>query len=877
MRMMDELKPLYLYSSNKKVYAPIDEKDKRRGSAILLLTPNIDFSSRLMNLPYMYNNKLFNSFYIDRNVMAYIDQVGEDVVNFDAEEEESLSEASLISWTKKSKIVFKDGTSMMDKRYIEEIFNHRNLVSWCRRLMLQKIPDEINIIVHPTSADLQKDAPNALMSLYNNRVFSYSKDNEIHLISKLSYDENSMCGPYNMYLTSELVYCLLTCYNSELHYIPCKSIGIALSGLVDWKNENEDHQIQKIDSIDKLSKVINSMIKKNQVKEITKYAKTGNIKVFTRYMMNTIASDLHKVIFESELSYFERQRLLPSDFGIPDKRKYPMPDEEHVRLAIKLFNHCDPDDEEELAKDIIKRIKRFGITNVKVSVSNRFYKYFVKAKEEGKIKTESVVLESFCNSDYEDVLKICSNLSKDEFNRISFYDTYRDSPFIIKRFIHRVGAEPAGFLDVYHFPSKKEIAQITIAVDPRFRGQGVANSLVREMLNANLPEKHGFTIYQWTAHPDNYASMSIAIKNGFNDTGSVDKYGRKIFILADDSSHRMWNSLRKEIIPASMDDYSVTESYMATNDFVLLNEANKAYSQRLKRYLYEERLRNSRAVLNIYDKIKSENPNIKRTYVNIKMYKKFNLFVDLSYYNGLFLKNNKLKLDRAVEFYFEFINRLINNKEIDTEYKMKTIFIPVDPDAWTSNPAEIDITDYRRSLNPISVIFRLARTNIALLKREWGNKKIIFVGSRGYFTIDFNKFEFKDINRVRINLRKLMSVNEVIKDDFERDELGEDEDASSSRAITANVVSKIEKGTGIKIDNISSTLPNTVNTDGIASSHEHLKISSNKIAINKNLISEDNGVAIISIDPDGPDGFGRLQGSLLSMASKINNYCIPEN
>ena len=61
-------------------------------------------------------------------------------------------------------------------------------------------------------------------------------------------------------------------------------------------------------------------------------------------MVNSIASDLHKVIFESELSYFERQRLLPSDFGIPDKRKYPMPDEEHVRLAIKLFNHCDPDE-----------------------------------------------------------------------------------------------------------------------------------------------------------------------------------------------------------------------------------------------------------------------------------------------------------------------------------------------------------------------------------------------------------------------------------------------------------------------------------------------------------------------------------------------------
>lgn len=876
MRMMDELKPLYLYSSDKKVYAPIDEKDKRRGSAILLLTPNTDLSSRLMNLPYLYNPQLFNSFYIDRNVMAYIDQVGEDIIDFDAEEEESLSEASLIHWTKKTKISFKDGTSMMDKRYVEEVFNYKNLVSWSKKLILNRVPEEINIIVHPTAIDLQKDAPKTLMNLYKNRLFSYTKDNEVHLISKLAYDENTMGGPYEMYLTSELIYTLLICYNSELHYIPCKAIGVALSGLINWKKENEDHQIQKIDSIDKLAKVVSNMEKKNQIREISKYAKTGNVRIFTRYMASVIASDMYKILFESELSYFERQKLLPGDFGIPDKRKYPMPDEEHVRLAIRFFNNCDPDDEEKLAADIIRRINRFGIKDVKISAANRFRKYFIEAKEKGKIKTEAVVLESFCNSDYEDVLRICSHLSKDEFNKISFYDTYRDSPFIIKRFIHRVGPDPAGFLDVYHFPSKKEIAQITIAVDPRFRGQGVANSLVREMLNANLPEKHGFNVYQWRAHPDNYASMCVATKNGFNDTGVMDKYGRKVFILVNKNADNVWNVLKKEITPTSNDSYSVTESHIATNDFVLINEANdKTYSQRMRKYLYEERLRNTKAVLNLYDKVKSENPVIKRTYSNIKLYKRFNLFVDLSYYNGLFLKNNNLKLDKAVEFYFEFMNRLINNKEIDTEYKMKTIFIPVDADAFIQNPLEVDITDYKRSLNPISVIFRLARTNIPLLKREWGNKRIIFVGSRGYFTIDFNKFEFKDLSRVRINLRKLMSVNEVIKDDFERDELGEDENSSSSRAITANVVSKIEKGTGVKIDNISS-ISNTNNNGDITSSHEHLKISSNKIAIDKNLISEDNGVAIISIDPDGPDGFKRLQGSLLSMASKINNYCIPE-
>ena len=65
MRMMDELKPLFLYSASKKVYVPIDEKDRKKGSAILLLTPSMEVSSQLMKLPYLVNPMIYKSFYID--------------------------------------------------------------------------------------------------------------------------------------------------------------------------------------------------------------------------------------------------------------------------------------------------------------------------------------------------------------------------------------------------------------------------------------------------------------------------------------------------------------------------------------------------------------------------------------------------------------------------------------------------------------------------------------------------------------------------------------------------------------------------------------------------------------------------------------------
>lgn len=885
MRMMDELRPLFLYSANKKVYAPIDEKDKKHGSAILLLTPNMETSSRLMKLPYIYNPDLFNSFYIDRNVMAYIDKVGEENIEFDEQEENALSEAMMVSWVRKTKIKFLEGTSIMDKRYVEEVFNPRTISKKVQLLKISKVPEELRIFVHPTPADLQKDAPSSLMNLYNNKLYSYSKDNEVHIISKLSYDENTMGGSYEIYLLNELIYVLMMCYNPELHFIPCKAIAMALSGLIEWKKDNDDHHTHSVDRIDNLAKIIGVMKKKNDYNIITKYIRTADVNIFKNYMARTALQDLHKIIFEAELSYFERQRLLPSDFGIPDKRKYPMPDEEHTRAAIRMFNHCDPDDEEELAKAILTRIKRFGIADVKVSAANRFYKYWKEANKDDKKKNEAVIIESFIDSDYEDILKICSHLSKEEHDRISFYDTYRNSQFVIKRFIHRIGGEPAGFLDVYQFPSRPEIAQITIAVDNRFRGQGVANTLVNKMIEADLPKTYGFHVYYWTAHPDNYASINLATKYGFDDTGSLDKYGRKVFLHIVQKPEDVLRMLPDEITPSKDEAFIETANALISHDLALLTESDeKMYSQKLRKYLYAERIRNSRAVLNLYEKIKETNPDIRRMYPRLKMYKKFNVYVDLSYYNGLFLSKSNYKLDRAVNFYFEFICRLINNKEINDEYKKRTIFIPIDAGVWPTEPMT-DVFDYRKNINPISVIFRLVRTNPSALKKEFGNKDIIFVGSRGYFKIDFNKFEVKDLNRVKINLRKLMSVDERIEDEFEHDELGNDGDdkvggkaVNSPKAIATNVINGIERGTGITINNISAISTNNATSEGnaLTASHPHLKISTDKLMIDKKLVEEDNGVAIITIDPDGPSGFQRLQGSLLSMANKIKTYCIPD-
>lgn len=92
----------------------------------------------------------------------------------------------------------------------------------------------------------------------------------------------------------------------------------------------------------------------------------------------------YKYMVEGKLSAKERKNIKDSDYGIPSKRKYPMPDESHVRSAIQMFNHVDSADEAELARNIKKKIKQYGMS-VDVGEKNRFSKYYKPANENGVI------------------------------------------------------------------------------------------------------------------------------------------------------------------------------------------------------------------------------------------------------------------------------------------------------------------------------------------------------------------------------------------------------------------------------------------------------------------------------------------------------------
>lgn len=916
MRMMDELKPLFLYSANKKVYAPIDEKDRRHNAAILLLSPNLETSSKMMNLPYIHNPNLFTSFYIDRNVMAYIGNGKEIDVELDEQEEEAISEAMLRNWNRKTKFKYDDNVSIMDKRYCEVVYNNATAIALCKQFKLSYIPEEIKVFIYPNVSALRDKAPNSIVNTYKDKLYSYSNGKEIHIVSKLVYDAETMGGSYDIYLKNELICNLLLQANPDLALVPVAAIAQVGSGMYDTKKINGYSDIG-VEEVNNFAKAIRIIFHRNRMDVVYKYIKYGDINVFIKFTTGNIIHSMKKLIFESEISYFERQNLLPSEFGIPNKRKYPIHDEDHVRAAIRMFNNCDPSEEKELAENIIKKINKFGITNIKVSAANRFKAYYdaekmksnnpedkknptslnrlqdkvdakidsIKATAKEKVnslkdkavdriksilKREEALLEgSFNNSDYADILRICNHLSPNEFRRISFYDTYRDSKFVIKRIIKREGGVPAGFLDVYQFPSKPDLAQIVIAVADDYRGRGIADAMVKELLNSNLQDTYDFNLYYWTAHPDNIASQNLALKNGFQDNHHTDDYGRKVFVkLVKDYDHITIDDVSDDLKPSN-DDAVITESAFVTSDMALISEANDSDSLKLKQYLYQERIKNNKGTIVFYDKIKQMNPFIKRAYIKLEMYKKQNLFVDLSYYHGLFLKNNTYRMDKAVNFYFDFLNKLIDNKAINSEYGKRTIFVPVDTGVWPVS-ANSEVFDYKKNLNPISIIMRLVRTDLAKLRKAWGDKTIIFVGTRGYFKVDFRNFDVKNLVRFRSNIEKLMSTTEAIIDDYEIDDINDDNETStnsdSSKAITAKIVDTVEKGTSIKLDNISD------GENPTESMVSHLVLNTDIVELGSNT----KNVAIISIDPNGIDGYEKLSKTILANAGKASNYCIPK-
>lgn len=89
---------------------------------------------------------------------------------------------------------------------------------------------------------------------------------------------------------------------------------------------------------------------------------------------------------EATLSSKERKSLPDKTFGLPEKRKFPLNDYDHIILAIKFFNRCDKKDQEELAKNIIKAMKVYKVPTDKIGKNNKLRNYINGSLKEYAIR-----------------------------------------------------------------------------------------------------------------------------------------------------------------------------------------------------------------------------------------------------------------------------------------------------------------------------------------------------------------------------------------------------------------------------------------------------------------------------------------------------------
>lgn len=1045
MLFLEELDYMRLYGARRKLYIPIDPSNRKKGAAVMLLTKNSVDSYSLMNMPYIYNPKLYESLYIDRNVNAYIDSGA--IIDEDPDDEAAVNEAieEVPMHRKDIKVSVDCKTpSFNDLKLVKDVYNEKNFTKWYKffHTLNRNICRDIKVEVYPNLATMaeyhQRDA------LKNNEVLkdSYSFDNTIVVVARSGYQPlEKKNGDYKQYLLNELIAFVCMKTSSKCDRFLANCIGTALSGQVSDRLDDEiqgDYLSTNNYAI-LTSYMIKRLYKEKGEKEVAKLCKTGDYSVLSLYATRRLIKNI-KAFGEATLTAADRKALSDSDYGLPSKKKYPMPDESHVRSAIRFFNHVDSEDEAELARNIKKKIKKFGMS-VEVGEKNRFSKYYKESallestsfiknwlyennimdanslskwmkrnikysnmtklmspeelvnKKSGcchdqvlfeltalralgyrpkawfvyegtsdgkggethsyitftdkdgklywfenawsdmagihKIDNEyeffldmhsngkwgnikkypeedisvfrgkpGMTLQDLVNAQfggspvdesagvsynpdglYKDIMQIVDKLSAEERNRIALNGNYEDSSNVINRKIKRdENGNPIGFIDAYKFDSRPYEAQLVVALDPDHRGKGYMRNMVGDYINHPIDGYRDINRFVWFVDPMNTPSVNLATHCGFKKTGAR-RYRDDLGIYEDmyeyhipfrESTNKI--PLPTRIIKESVHEngYIVTDDYMMSEDFItffngmdnqVISEAEKKYDTKLKRYLFKERLKNNKSVIMRYQEMKAMCPWIKYTFVKLGAYRRRNVFIDLSYYHAIFMNNMRFKKDAAVNMYWDFLNRLLNESEYKTWYKKITIFMPVWPEAWDVKSAD-ELMDYRQSINPISMIIRMLRKNPSELKK-WGNKDFLFMSPSGYFRVNFSTFDLKNLAKFKRFITKLVN-NDPIDDDETEDgyRATENQDSDSTAVITANIIDKLETNAGIKIDDMTGGVGNDFIPDDAEVikpqlTFNHLRVRAEKIKLPSKYIERENKLkdkpknSVLILAPDG--------------------------
>lgn len=191
-----------------------------------------------------------------------------------------------------------------------------------------------------------------------------------------------------------------------------------------------------------------------------------------------------------------RAQLPDEVFGIPQERKYPMPDRRHTISAIKLFNHVEDKYEEQLAKAVIKNMKKYNIDGSMVGDNNRLKKYLPKDMISEASTGNFTFLD--ISSNKQKSLSYFNSVGKNYDKNI--IDLYVGEIIVDKNTDKVVGSVLVG---------KKDKGFITdLWVDKKYQGSGLGNILIKDAI-------HKYNGIDLTVRKDNDVAIHLYKKYGF--------------------------------------------------------------------------------------------------------------------------------------------------------------------------------------------------------------------------------------------------------------------------------------------------------------------------------------------------------------------------
>lgn len=290
-----------------------------------------------------------------------------------------------------------------------------------------------------------------------------------------------------------------------------------------------------------------------------------------------------------------RAQLPDEVFGIPQERKYPMPDKRHTISAIKLFNHVEDKYEEQLAKAVIKNMKKYNIDSSMVGENNRLKKYLPKDMISEASTGNFTFLD--ISSNKQKSLSYFNSVGKNYDKNI--IDLYVGEIIVDKNTDKVVGSVLVG--------NKKDKGFITdLWVDKKYQGSGLGNILIKDAI-------HKYNGIDLTVRKDNDVAIHLYKKYGFvpieynnkehywmklkSKLSAEDKVLKESYLLEDTAKIKnVIFDLGNVLVSTNMEDqlaldpdipndkipYIMSQWYKDEDDTIELEEFKKIIPYRLK-------------------------------------------------------------------------------------------------------------------------------------------------------------------------------------------------------------------------------------------------------------------------------------------------------